>query len=101
LIFRRFFNKKIYLAIYWQQKIIEEKLQPINNVTFQEQVTDYFKRDLVNVDIASICPHFQISTVKLYERLGDIKPGHIIRKERLKMVKKCEGKTKVRKKSQE
>jgi hypothetical protein len=75
-------------TILWQRKIIEEKLQPIDNATFQEQVTDYIKTDLVNVDIASICRHFQISTVKLYERLGDIKPGHIIRKERLKMVRK-------------
>ena len=78
----------IIWTIAWQRRIIEEKLQPIEKNNFQDLVTDYILTDLANVDISAICNHFKISTIALYEKLGDIKPGHIIRKERLKMVRK-------------
>jgi hypothetical protein len=78
----------IIWTIVWQRRIIEDKLKPIEKINFQEQVTDYIRTDLANIDVAAICKHFKITTVKLYEKLGDIKPGEIIRKERIKMVRK-------------
>lgn len=53
----------------------------------QSQINEYIVSNISSVSINSICDHFQLPVNKLYNLLGDKKPGDLIREERLKIVR--------------
>lgn len=75
-------------TIVWQRNLIEKKLSTTDDLTFKDRVSDFIKADLAHASVYSLCKHFNISTVELYKRLGETRPGQIIRKERMKEVRK-------------
>ena len=62
----------------------------------QAQINEYIVSNISSVSINSICDHFELPVNKLYNLLGDKKPGDLIRDERLKIVRqmKIENKSK-------
>jgi len=50
------------------------------------QIINYIKININSVSIKSICDHFELPLNKLYNLLGEEKPGNLIRKERLKII---------------
>lgn len=50
------------------------------------QIINYIKININSVSIKSICDHFELPLNKLYNLLGEEKPGNIIREERLKII---------------
>ena len=53
----------------------------------QAQINEYIVSNISSVSINSICDHFELPVNKLYNLLGDKKPGDLIRDERLKIVR--------------
>ena len=83
--------------LFFRQKLInynikKEKYKGIN----QAQINEYIVSNISSVSINSICDHFELPVNKLYNLLGDKKPGDLIRDERLKIVRqmKIENKSK-------
>lgn len=64
-------------------KIKKEKYKGINKA----QINEYIVSNISSVSINSICNHFELPVNKLYNLLGDKKPGDLIRDERLKIVR--------------
>jgi hypothetical protein len=52
------------------------------------EIIDYIESNLKDVTIVNICHEFKINTLQLNEILGNEKPGELIRKKRLEIVKK-------------
>lgn len=53
-----------------------------------KEILDYIDAHLNEVTIVNICYHFKINPLQLNEILGDYKPGELIRKKRLDLVRK-------------
>ncbi len=63
-------------------------LKVIDNSVTKENIIKFIHENITNVSIISICDKFGINTVRLYEILEDEKPGEIIRKHRLNLVRR-------------
>ena len=74
--------------LLFRQKLIKyirekQKYKGIN----QAQINEYIVSNISSVSINSICDHFELPVNKLYNLLGEKKPGDLIREERLKIVR--------------
>jgi len=52
------------------------------------KIVTFIKLNITDVSVSLLCEEFNLSVNELYNVLGNKKPGEIIRKERLKIVKK-------------
>ena len=66
----------------------QDSLNVIDNSVTKENIIKFIHENITNVSIISICDKFGINTVRLYEILEDEKPGEIIRKHRLNLVRR-------------
>ena len=53
-----------------------------------DEIIAFIKHNIAHVSVSLLCEEFKLSVNLLYKVLGNKKPGEIIRKERLKIVKK-------------
>jgi len=53
-----------------------------------KKIVTFIKLNITDVSVTLLCEEFNLSVNELYNVLGNKKPGEIIRKERLKIVKK-------------
>ena len=60
----------------------------VDTITTRENVVRYIHQNINKVTIQSICDNFNISPIQLYEILEDDKPGEVIRKHRISLVRK-------------
>ncbi len=60
----------------------------VDTITTRENVIRYIHQNISKVTIQSICDNFDISPIQLYEILEDDKPGEVIRKHRISLVRK-------------
>jgi hypothetical protein len=60
----------------------------VDTITTRENVIHYIHVNISKVTIQSICDNFNISPIQLYEILEDDKPGEVIRKHRISLVRK-------------
>jgi len=74
-------------TIWWQRRMIESKLPNVEIKSFYDTVVNIINEDIANTDINTICKRLNISTAALYEQLGEVKPGKLIRRERIKIVR--------------
>lgn len=74
--------------LLFKQKIkkINENKKKYKGIN-QAQINEYIVSNISSVSINSICDHFELPLNKLYKILGKKKPGDLIRKERLKIVR--------------
>ena len=83
--------------LFYRRKMIKHmrEKQKYNGIN-QSQINEYIVSNISSVSINSICDHFELPVNKLYNLLGEKKPGDLIREERLKIVRqmKIENKSK-------
>jgi hypothetical protein len=60
----------------------------VDTITTRENVIRYIHQNISKVTIQSICDNFNISPIQLYEILEEDKPGEVIRKHRISLVRK-------------
>ena len=58
------------------------------DINLDEKIIAFIKLNIAHVSVSLLCEKFKLSVNELYNVLGNKKPGEIIRKERLKIVKK-------------
>jgi len=58
------------------------------SIEINEKIIAFIKLNIAHVSVSLICEEFKLTVNLLYNILGNKKPGEIIRKERLKVVKK-------------
>lgn len=83
--------------LFFRQKLINYNIKKMKYKGInQAQINEYIVSNISSVSINSICDHFELPVNKLYNLLGDKKPGDLIREERLKIVRqmKIENKSK-------
>ena len=57
-------------------------------IDLNEKIIAFIKLNIAHVSVSMLCEEFKLTVNLLYNILGNEKPGKIIRKERLKIVKK-------------
>lgn len=72
-----------YILINKQSIELSEK-----NIELSEKIIAFIKLNIAHVSVSLLCEEFKLTVNLLYNILGNKKPGEIIRKERLKIVKK-------------
>jgi hypothetical protein len=87
----------LLLLMYWvfrlrrklkQSENIVETLQATRKIVTKEQIEKFILENLAISSIKSITDHFKLSTQQLYELVKPEKPGSIIQKHRMEMVRK-------------
>lgn len=87
----------LLLLMYWifrlrrklkQSENIVETLQATQELVTKEQIEKFIVENLAISSIKSITDHFRLSTQQLYELVKPEKPGSIIQKHRMEMVRK-------------
>ena len=74
--------------LFFRQKLINYNIKKMKYKGInQAQINEYIVSNISSVSINSICDHFELPVNKLYNLLGDKKPGDLIRDERLKIVR--------------
>jgi len=58
------------------------------NIELNEKIIAFIKLNIAHVSVSLLCEEFKLTVNSLYNILGNKKPGEIIRKERLKVVRK-------------
>jgi AraC-like DNA-binding protein len=71
-----------------QSESIVETLQATQEIVTKEQIEKFIVDNLAVSSIKSITDHFKLSTQQLYELVKPEKPGSIIQKHRMEMVRK-------------
>lgn len=78
----------ILLIFKLKKKTPIAKPESLTQLPTKENIISYINRNIISVSNKSICDHFNINAVKLYEILEDEKPGEIIRNLRVALVRK-------------
>ena len=60
----------------------------MESLTTNDKIESFIRLNIQNVSVELICETFDLPVNALYKALGNVKPGEIIRKERLKIVKR-------------
>jgi hypothetical protein len=77
----------LIITLIRQNRIIKNQ-RALESLTTKDKIEAFIKLHIQNVSIELICETFDLSVNALYKTLGNVKPGEIIRKERLKIVKR-------------
>jgi hypothetical protein len=75
------------LTLIRQNRIIKNQ-RTLESLTTKDKIKAFIKLNIHNVSVELICETFDLPVNALYKTLGNVKPGKIIRKERLKIVKR-------------
>ena len=75
------------ITIIRQKRIIKNQ-QTLESLTTKDKIEAFIRLNIQNVNVELICETFDLPVNALYKTLGNIKPGEIIRKERLKIVRR-------------
>ena len=75
------------ITIIRQTRIIKNQ-QTLESLTTKDKIEAFIRLNIQNVNVELICETFDLPVNALYKTLGNIKPGEIIRKERLKIVRR-------------
>ena len=71
-----------------RQKRIIKNQQTLESLTTKDKIVAFIRLNIQNVNVELICETFDLPVNALYKALGNMKPGEIIRKERLKIVRR-------------
>lgn len=77
----------LILILIRQNRIIKNQ-RSLESLTTKDKIEAFIKLNIQNVSVELICETFNLPVNALYKTLGNVKPGEIIRNERLKIVKK-------------
>lgn len=77
----------LILILIRQNRIIKNQ-RTLESLTTKDKIEAFIKLNIQNVSVELICETFDLPVNALYKALGNVKPGEIIRKERLKIVKR-------------
>ena len=77
----------LILTLIRQNRIIKNQ-RSLESLTTKDKIEAFIRLNIQNVSVELICETFDLPVNALYKTLGNIKPGEIIRKERLKIVKR-------------
>jgi hypothetical protein len=77
----------LVLTVIRQNRIIKNQ-RALEALTTKDKIEAFIKINIQNVSIELLCETFDLPVNALYKALGNVKPGEIIRKERLKIVKR-------------
>jgi hypothetical protein len=77
----------LVLTLIRQNRIIKNQ-RTLESLTTKDKIESFIRLHIQNVSVELICETFDLPVNALYKALGNVKPGEIIRKERLKIVKR-------------
>lgn len=77
----------LVLTLIRQNRIIKNQ-RALESLTTKDKIEAFIKTNIQNVSIELLCETFDLPVNALYKALGNVKPGEIIRKERLRIVKR-------------
>jgi hypothetical protein len=77
----------LILTLIRQNRIIKNQ-RSLESLTTNDKIESFIRLNIQNVSVELICETFDLPVNALYKALGNVKPGEIIRKERLKILKR-------------
>ena len=77
----------LVLTLIRQNRIIKNQ-HTLESLTTKDKIEAFIRLNIHNVSVELICETFDLPVNALYKTLGNVKPGEIIRKERLIIVKR-------------
>ena len=77
----------LILTLIRQNRIIKNQ-RSLESLTTKDKIEAFIRLNIQNVSVELICETFDLPVNALYKTLGNVKPGEIIRKERLIIVKR-------------
>ena len=77
----------LVLTLIRQNRIIKNQ-RTLESLTTKDKIEAFIRLNIHNVSVELICETFDLPVNALYKTLGNVKPGEIIRKERLTIIKR-------------